>query len=111
MRAIDRATAHFRSLGTLSLHVPEWSEEGEEFRVYWTPLTIGERAKLFKDGASVNLATYVDLIVMKALDAQGQPLFTLEDKPRLRNTVSSDVVMRIGLEMLKAPSVEDAEKN
>ena len=48
---------------------------------------------------------------MKARDAEGKPLFTLEDKRALLHGVDWAVVTRVVGEIVAAPSVEDAVKN
>lgn len=112
MRAIDAALAYTRSLGTRSLEVPEWKidDQGKPLVVYWKPLTLAEREKLFA-GGELKLTSYADVLVAKALDQEGNKMFTLEDAPKLRNHVESGIIQRIALQILATPRLEDVEKN
>ena len=111
MRAIDAALAHMRELGTRRLEVPEWKDEGGlPFVVYWKPLTLAEREKIYR-GGELKLTSYVDVLVMKALDAKGEKMFSLEDAPKMRQAVESSIIQRIALAILTPPALEDVEKN
>lgn len=110
MRAIDAALAHMQDLGTKHIDVPEWKIAGAPLRVYWTPMTLKEREALFR-GGDLKLTGYADVLIRKAMDEQGNPLFTLEDAPKLRGFVESGVIQRIAYAILAAPTIEDAEKN
>jgi hypothetical protein len=105
--AIERATAHFASLGTLHIDVPEWGENGTPLRVFYKPLTLAELGELTKNGAPPD----DEVLYRRALDAEGKRLFTLEDKTALRNAVSQQVITRIALAMLRLPSPAEIEKN
>jgi len=48
---------------------------------------------------------------MKALDENGDPLFTIKDKPVLKQFARPDLLSELAAEMLLAESFEDAEKN
>jgi len=52
----------------------------------------------------------VDLIILKAENADGEKLFTLEDKPVLMREEFT-VIARVAGEMISATSAEDHEKN
>lgn len=110
MRAIDAALAHMSEIGTRSIEVPEWQIDGKALVVYWTPMTLKEREVLFR-GGDLKLTSYADVLIKKALDENGKPLFTLEDAPKLRGFVESGVVQKIAYAILAPVSIEDAEKN
>ena len=49
MKLIDSAKSHFESLGVQSIEVEEWKDEaGNPIVIYWTPITLSEKNKLFK---------------------------------------------------------------
>jgi hypothetical protein len=115
MKAIDRARGHYTRLTAdpKKIRVPEWEDEGEEFYIHATPLTLNERAKLGKF-AKNQQEMAAELLILKAKDAEGQPLFTREDKQDIMRSVSADVVARISKEIVglgDAEIVEDAEGN
>lgn len=109
-RAIDSALAHMRDLGTPSIEVPEWKIDGKPLKIFWKPMTLAERETIFR-GGELKLTGYAEVLVKKALDENGEHLFTLEDAPKLRNAVESGVVQRIALAILQAATIEDLEKN
>ena len=51
-----------------------------------------------------------DVVVMKALDKDGNKLFSLEDKLALNHKVDSDVLSKIAVAMVQTPSAEDLKK-
>lgn len=109
MSILDRAVAHYEDLPVHSLEIPEW-----DATVYWRELTTGDRAKLLRQiKASGNDGEInARLLILKATDEQGKPLFTLGDLKRLRDNVSAIVVDRIAQAILgEAVSPEDAIKN
>ena len=65
--------------------------------VHWKPWTVAESTRrdkmLNKDGATHDLA--VRIIIMKALDANGKPLFSLMDLPEFQHGLDPGVVLRI----------------
>ncbi len=109
---LARARAHYEAQGTQSIEVPEWGDDATPLVVYWTPITCAERQKItnrYKDGQSQEALVYA--LILKAKDATGSAMFTLEDKQALMNGVDVAVVDRIASAILAAQTVEDAEKN
>lgn len=102
------AVAHRNSLGTQHIDVPQWLVDGQPLRVYWTPMTVGEAAKLAEYRGSPEGDVHV--LIEKARDAEGKPLFTIADKPLLLMDVSWHVVAGLALLMCARPSVDDVEK-
>jgi len=113
MKLIDRAKSHFESLGVQSMDIPEWKDEDNNPSViYWNPITLSEKNKLFKKSDNLNhVGILADIIVMKAIDKDGNKLFTLEDKIGLMHKVDSDVLSRIATEMVRAINPEEVKKN
>lgn len=112
MKIIDRAKSHFESLGVQSIEVPEWQDEnGKPSIIYWQPITLAEKKKLFNKTENLNDAGLLaDVVVMKALDKDGNKLFSLEDKLALNHKVDSDVLSKIAVAMVQTPSAEDLKK-
>lgn len=112
MKIIDRAKSHFESLGVQSIEVPEWQDEnGKPTVIYWQPITLAEKKKLFNKTENLNDAGLLaDVVVMKALDKDGNKLFSLEDKLALNHKVDSDVLSKIAVAMVQTPSAEDLKK-
>jgi hypothetical protein len=113
MKLIDSAKNHFESLGVQHLEVEEWKDEvGNASVIYWNPITLSEKNKIFKKSDNLNdVSILADIVVMKAIDKDGNRLFTLEDKLSLMHKVDSDVLSRIATEMVKAINPEEVKKN
>ena len=110
---MDRAKSHFESLGVQSLEVEEWKDEaGNPSVIYWNPITLSEKNKLFKKSDNLNdVSILADILVMKAIDKDGNKLFTLEDKLALMHKVDSDVLSKIATAMVQAINPDQVKKN
>ena len=113
MKFIDRAKSHFESLGVQSLEVEEWKDEaGTPSVIYWNPITLSEKNKLFKKSDNLNdVGILADIVIMKAIDKDGNKLFTLEDKIGLMHKVDSDVLSRIATSMVQIVHPQEVKKN
>ena len=113
MSVIDIAKSHFESLGVQSIEVPEWKDEhGNATILYWNPINLSEKNTLFKKSDNLNdVSILADILVMKAIDKDGNKLFTLEDKLALMHKVDSDVLSRIATAMVQAINPEQVKKN
>lgn len=102
MKAIDRAKTHFASLDPEIIEVPQWADEtGAPLLIHVNPLTVKDRDKLSKieDRVGPGLELIVHGLIIHARDAEGEPLFTMADKPDLMNRVDPEVVLAIGAAM------------
>ena len=74
MKLIDRANSHFESLGVQHIKVEEWKDEDNNPSViYWNPITLSEKNKLFKKSDNLNdVGILADIIIMKAIDQDGK---------------------------------------
>lgn len=94
---------------SIEVEVPAW---GETF--YVNPLTAQELGKLqkrhpeFLSNASIEAA--VDLIMMKALDKNGEKAFNLEHKPLLLRQKAT-IIMEFYAAVIGTSLSEDHEKN
>lgn len=116
LSAIQRAKAHFDKFtgkNRPSIAVPEWADEaGAPLIVYWKPLTLIEKTRIFPPGKQHSDSDFAELLAAKAEYEDGTPMFPdLEDVAFLRTKVDQAVVTRVGVEMIKGLSVADAAKN
>ena len=113
MKFIDRAKSHFESLGVQHIEVEEWKDEaGNPSVIYWNPITLSEKNKLFKKSDNLNdVSILADILVMKAVDKDGNKLFTLEDKIALMHKTDSDVLSRIATAMVQVITPDEVKKN
>lgn len=114
MRPIDRARAHFQAREVKEIIVPQWADDdGQPTIVYYSPMTVKQRQFLidFEKRNGSGLKLLVETLVRHARDVNGDPLFTVEDKPLLMNGVDPDVIQRIGaLMMADDPDIADIKK-
>jgi len=110
MKAIDAVLQHVRDIGTRHVDVPEWVIDGQPLRIHYTPLSVKEREQISRKSATMGGDIDIEILMLKALDADGKPLFTLEDKPKLRMCASA-VISRVAGEMIALPNVAELEKN
>jgi hypothetical protein len=111
MSAIDQVKAHFSRLSVRAIEVPEWGEDGKPLVMYVKPTTLAEKATLYQIGEDHGMAQKnAHNIVMKALNAQGEKLFSIEDKHALMHEADAGVVLRVVLEINAAPTPEQIEK-
>jgi len=97
------------------IDVAEWGDGGVPLRMYVYPITAGDLNRIQKKHKdflnNMTIDGMVDLIILKAGDADGNRLFTLEDKVYLM-AESVGVISEIAAQMFgDVDTIEDAEKN
>jgi hypothetical protein len=104
MDAIDLVREHFASLGTKQIEVPEW-----KLTIYASPVTLAEKNRLYRKSRESDMELLVDIVIMKACDAEGKKLFTLDHKITLLNRADSNVLARVANAILsdEAPKAEE----
>ena len=111
MKAIDRAKSHCENLSVKKISVPEWAEDGKPFYLFASPLTLQETSKLYKMSKDDDMTMLVYILIYKALDEDGNKLFTLEDKSTLLNKVDRNVIARVANEIMGNTPIEEVKKN
>ena len=113
MSILDRAKSHFENIGVQSIEVPEWKDEdGKPTVLFWNPINLYEKNKLFKKSDNMtDVSILADIVVMKSLDKDGKKIFKLDDKMDLMTKVDSDVLSRIATAMVQVISPEEVKKN
>ena len=113
MSVIDRAKSHFESLGTQSMEVPEWKDDdGNPTVIYWNPITLAEKKRLFQKSDNLNdVGILADIVLMKALDKNEKKMFNLEDKIALMHKVDSDVLAKFATKIIQNISPDEVKKN
>ena len=110
MSVIDRVKDHFENQGIKTIEVAEWGEEGKPLMIYCKPFTMAEKRNLFKGARNDDLGVLVDVLHLKALDADGNKIFKLEDKKTLLMSADPEIIARVSTEMLSGESFEDVVK-
>lgn len=115
---LDRATKHYHGLlddGLRSIEVPEWEDEkGNPTVIFYRPtINLMQQQKIYKlwEAKEADRAVAQTLIV-RALNADGTPMFTQSSMTILLREVDSKTLHRIVGDMGGDDlSVDDAEKN
>lgn len=116
---IDRVQAHFKQkLGSglkklkpkdgEQFSVPEW-----ELDVYYGPETIDARDRYLPLIIERKVEGYVEVLLARAKNAEGRPLFKNADKLFLMREADPDVVLNVGVRIFNDTevSVDDARKS
>ena len=113
MSILDNARSHFENIGVQSIEVPEWKDEnGNPSIIYWNPINLYEKNVLFKKSGSMSdVSILADILLMKALDKDGNKIFKAEDKLALMYKVDSDIVAKIANAMVQNINPEEVKKN
>jgi hypothetical protein len=74
---------------------------GEEFELYCAPLTMAEREKAQKNAGSDEATAFaLQLVISKAQDEAGQPLFKAGEIAELKNEVRDEDLQKIMLAVI-----------
>lgn len=102
--ALAKITAHFDAIGTRKIEVPEWGLE-----IYTTGVTIAERTRIYAGRkGDDDYELLVRILITKALDAAGKPLFTLNDKATLLQRADSAVLIRVAHDIMSGGDAPNA---
>ena len=94
------------------VEVPEWADDdGNATVLYSKPITLFEMRKWWGGMQKDDITIFVDLIITKAEDVDGNKVFTLEDKQPLLRTAEFSVLARVAGEMVDHADAELVEKN
>ena len=111
-RAIDFATEHFSTQTTKKITVPEWQDDkGKPLEIFYTPMNLAEKRKLFRLMKQDDVGALADLLIMKARDADGNRLFSPEDKDDFLFKVDPDVLSEVASKISVTPQPDELKKN
>lgn len=98
---MKRITDEFDVKPIREIEVEKWPEpDGTPLKVFIKPITIREKSEFLKDVRKLGeLQAFINIIVVKALDSQGKPIFTEADKPDLLTRADADALMGLGLDI------------
>lgn len=118
---LEKAKQHFQEIvsseGLQCIEVPEWGEPHQPAQIYFKPmaaLSIKTYSRLIALGAEQTVEALVEMLILRALDSDGQPLFKLVDKMEMLRAISPVVVCDIIKRMSDydtLPSLEATQKN
>lgn len=94
---LDRVTGHFAAMQPKQIHVPEWG-----VTIHASPITVADMDII--DRAKGAGAKAVAILLRKAKDEQGNPLFAATEEWELLNKADPRVVDRVALEIFGSGS-------
>jgi hypothetical protein len=106
-RALDRLKA---AVSMASVRKAVELPDGSEFEFWMTPLTLAQRAKAQKASGDDATAFALQLLVTKATDESGTPLFVQAEMAELRNALPAKVVDELLLALLDANKKEEEDE-
>lgn len=107
-KLIDVAVAHFSNKEIRELYVKEW-----DTTLYSKNLTLDDKAKFLKRAGDDATDYMVYSVIFGVTNKEGDPVFDIGDKVKLRNHVDPEVLSRIANFVLaiEANTPEEREKN
>ncbi len=102
MSVLENIFSHFDSKGVQTIEVPEWGpNENEPLIIHFTPININEQSKLKKTAIkSGEVIAMVDCLIMKAMDKDLNPLFSVQDKPKLLRKADPDIIAQLAAKII-----------
>jgi hypothetical protein len=118
---LEKAKQHFagvvESEGLRYVEVPEWGEGEQPAKLYFKPLSalpIKAYSRLIILGGEQTVEALVEMLILRCVDSESQPLFKMVDKTEMLREISPVVVCQIIQKISEAdnlPSVECMKKN
>jgi hypothetical protein len=96
------------------IEVPEWGEDDNPLLIYFRPPGIAQQDRYLPMILQNKTEGFVELLISRALDEQGNRLFRRGQKAELMRILEPDVVSRVGDEIVERDrilSLEQAKKN
>ena len=110
-KVLEAARSHYKGLLSNGLRgpvrVPEWDNAEVWFKASSNFLQESKIVELNQQGKTVE--ALITSLIIRALDADGKPLFNATDKPELMREVDPGVVLRVLGEMNVEESTKAAE--
>lgn len=112
MRALDRLK---KAANLVPVKKVVTLSNGEDLEFWMTPLTMAQRERAEKlAGGTENVGAFaLQLMIIKAMDEQGQPLFAAAEAAELKNETRDSDLQNIMLAIIKNEEAikEDEAKN
>jgi hypothetical protein len=100
---LEGAINHFKHQEIKIIEVDEWGLTGED-AIYVKPFTLLEKSEIFKGSTDNDLTVLIDVIVKKAETKDGEKMFDLESKVKMKKFVDPDIIGRVASQILGTQS-------
>ena len=108
---LEGAVNHFKHQEIKIIEVEEWGLVGDD-AIYVKPFTLLEKSEIFKGSETSDLTVLIEIIVKKAENKDGERMFDLESKIKMKKFVDPDIISRVATQILGSnSSVSDLKKN
>jgi len=110
---LEKATAHWETIKSGTVEIPEWGEKGAPLIGHFDRLTFEESEKVQREAKGDNVLASVKLIIERLKDEAGARIF--DDDPAtfhaLRHKVDPQIIERIVRVILRVSTEAEAAKN
>jgi len=107
---LEGAINHFKHQEIKIIEVEEWGLTGED-AIYVKPFTLLEKSEIFKGTNDNDLTVLIDVIVKKAETKDGEKMFDLESKIRMKKFVDPDIIAKVASQIMgSSPSTDTIKK-
>lgn len=103
MNILQNATAHFDSIGTKEIKVPEWKTT-----IYFTPFTLNEKRTLINFSKGNDAEFLARTLIMKSKDKNGEAMFDVGDIPIFMQHVDANVIDRVVNKFAETTTIKEA---
>src|SRR5210317_117282 len=100
---LEGAINHFKHQEIKIIEVEEWGLTGED-AIYVKPFTLLEKSEIFKGSETSDLTVLIEIIVKKAETKDGEKMFDLESKIKMKKFVDPDIISRVATQILGTQS-------
>ena len=100
---LEGAVNHFKHQEVRIIEVEEWGLIGDD-AIYVKPFTLLEKSEIFKRSNDNDLTVLIDVIVKKAETKDGEKMFDLESKIKMKKFVDPDIIGRVASQILGTQS-------
>jgi hypothetical protein len=104
-KLIESAVSHFSNKAVREIHVPEW-----DITLYSKNLTLDDKAKWLARADNDTTDYMIYSVIYGVTDKDGEAVFDIGDKHKLRNHVDPDVLSRIATFVLKTDGSDEEER-
>ncbi|WP_027833827.1 hypothetical protein [Maritalea myrionectae] len=111
MSIIERITKQYEDQKRSVIEVEEWGEGDQPLCIFYDPPTLSDSHLFNKKSDGNSHLALCQMIVRKAMDEDGNLLFSEGDAQSLYTFADERVVSRIGLQMKQHHNVADQVKN
>lgn len=105
-KLIENAVAHFSGKEVRSIRVDEW-----DCTLYSKNLSLEDKARWYARADGDNTDYLVYALIFGVTDKDGEAVFDIGDKVKLRKSVDPEVLSRVANFVLQIEDEEEREKN